>query len=117
MGTLHTAEASDYNLSYSVEAISTDFHVSDTSPILDTSLVYEVRFFWLDLEGLGTFAYCAASWWFSRTGPADDYYSFKFFMKGDWDVCTRVTVWIGWFCFGWAEDSDGRSYSVGVAIE
>ena len=55
-----------------------------TSPI-------RVRFFWLDLEGLGTyvipdfgtFAYCTASLWFSRPVLADDYYSFKFFMEGD----------------------------------
>ncbi len=73
--TLYAAEASDFNLSSDIEAISVDFHVFDTSPILALSLAYDVLSFWTNDEpGLaihfipdfGSSAYRTASWEYSR---------------------------------------------------
>ena len=85
-------------------AISANFHVFDTSPILDPSLAYDVLSFWpndepglaIDLiPDFGSSAYRTTSWEYSRPLPTGDYYTVKFINWHAPDNCIKVVVWIG----------------------
>ena len=108
--------------SFGIHCISVDFHV------FDTSSDYVVRCWWPSPDRLRTYLhpdFDESAYWtdlecYFFPLPFGNYYTVEFEMEDDSSDWIEVTFWVGldgYVAYGWATDSDGRSYSVDVTVE